>query len=528
MAQLQIASKRWISYFSYQYKDIHDHNYSSDIEAINVPEKQITDRVYSDAILNSHTHSVLYGSTFNVNPSHQLSWQYSGIFKDGDSRSAQQELFERIGEIQNIGVNKADNRHSSSHSANIRYSFALDALRKFEISTDYAKSTPRSHSDISRHYVESGKDDIVAIDNNSTADVFSAKTEYSTPFFGADLLMGLRYGHIDSRTTTRNNDNSNVTFLRNDNFAAYATLGRKYKKWGWEAGLRGEFLNDNIQVGGTTLRDGWENNLFPSLEFYTSGLSKVIALSISYSSRIQHPTVSQLNPAASYINSVVTGYGNPLLRSSISHNMELGMTLWRDFSLALIAMYAMNPAIDVGKLDDQGAIAFQPLNVNHAMGYMARASYNKRWGPFSTTLQGGVQLVRTKIPYLGSEITTGRPSWRASIFTDVKLAKNTSLNGGFEYYGRVYDMMTVNEQWNNLTVGLTQYLFKRRLQLSISGSDLLHKNRPDSHSRFEFYETFRHRDYNTRHARFSVRWMFNNYKQRYRTQSASDELSRIN
>lgn len=527
-AQLQIADKRWVNYFSYQYTDQAQHNYVNDTEAIHLPESPVADSIHSDNLNASQWHSVLYGSVLDITPRHRLSWQYNGAFSKGNTHSKQQERIHEQGALRNIDSDTHDNSHRSSHSANLQYRFTVDSVRTFEVTADYSRMTPRSRSNIARHFVGSGDEDIIAIRNRSTADVFSVKTEYGTPLFGLELLAGLRYGHIDSRTTSVYND-LNLTLLRNDNIAAYATLGKEYPKWGWSAGLRGEFTNDHVRTNDVPLRDGWKNNLFPSLAVYTSGLSKVVDLSLSYTSRIERPSVGRLNPAASYINSVVTGYGNPLLRSTISHNLEFGVTLWSDLSLSIGANYDIDPIIDAGELNEAGdAIVFKPINVARSRSYLVDATYNNTWGVFSLTLDSGVEFPHTMIPYLGETISVGRPSWYASVDVDLKLAKNTSLTGGFTYYGRSYFLMTVSEPSNNLTVGITQYLFDRRLQLSLYGNDLLRGSMSGWHDRFGFYETSQRSSYDTRRVRFSVRWLFNNHKNRYSERTHSEEYNRIN
>lgn len=521
-AQLQIAGKRWVNYFSYQYTDQTQHNYVNDTEAIHLPGSELTDETYTDVVNASRLHSVLYGSTFDINPEHQLSWQYSGAFAGGDANADIREKIVRQGEPETIDAIDIENRRRSSHSANLRYHFAIDSVHTLEITADYARSTPRG-----RQVVFSADEVIAAIDNRSMADVFSAKAEYSTPLWGADLLAGLRYGHIDSRTTSIYNVNSTVTDLLNDNLAAYATLGKDYKKWGWSAGLRGEFLRDDIREGDVTLRDGWENNLFPSLAFYTSGEN--VELSLSYTSRIERPSVSQLNPAAAYINSVVTGHGNPLLRSTISHNLEFGATLWSNLSLSIGANFYINPSINAGELsEDSQSIVFKPLNIARSRTWLVDATYNSSWGIFSMTLNGGAEFPHAKIPYLGEMISVGKPSWYASINTDLKVAKNTSLTAGFEYYGRSYSLMTEFDPTNYLSVGVTQYLFNRRLQLSLTGSDLLRGSMSGWRDRFGFYETSQAPSYDTRRVRFSVRWLFNNHKSRYNARGNSEEYNRLN
>lgn len=527
-AQLQIATKKWVNLFSYQYSDWASRNYTWDTDAIHLPQNTMADSIYSIDRSHMHLHSVLWGSTLDITPRHQISWQYSGSFRDTYNRGLQQERRYKPQGVENLEADDISSNCRQSHSAGARYRFAIDSVRTLDVSADWARSAPRSRDIVLQHYIESDQRNTIAINNRSLADVFSAKAEYSTPLLGANLLLGARYGHIDNRTTSIYNETSTVTLLRSDNVAAYATLGRDYKKWGWSAGLRGEFLNDDIRTNGWTLRKGWQNNLFPSVELFTQQLTKILDLSLSYTSRIQRPSVGELNPAASYINSVVTSYGNPLLLSTVSHNIEFGATLWKNLSLSLSANYYINPSINAGELTQEGdAIKFTWLNVPRAQYYMADATYNNTWGPFSLTLNSAVGYIHTKIPYLDQTIVVGGAVWVASIDTDLKIAKNTSLTAEFEYNSRNYYLMTVTEPYNDLGVGITQYLFDRRLQLSLTGIDLLRGNNPAWHDRYGFYETTQSKSANSRAVRLSVRWLFNKHKARYSERARSEEFNRV-
>jgi hypothetical protein len=527
--QLQYATKRWVNYLSYQYTDQSQLNHTTNTEAIHLPTSPLADTTSSNRLNSSRTHSVLYGSTLDIGERHQLSWQYRGMFDKGNVSDTQHERILQSGVLQNMDADLVGHSRNSSHSGNVRYRFAVDSVRTFKVTADYAHiATPSDHTTIAQHWLESGATDVITMDNRSRADVFSAKAEYTTPLWGANLLLGTKYGHIDSRTTSFYNDNSTATHLRNDNVSAYTTLDREYTKWGWEAGLRGEFLNDDIVVSGTTLRNGWQNNLFPSVSLYTDGLSEAIDLSLSYTSRIDRPSVSRLDPSANYVNSVVTQYGNPLLLSTVRHNVEFGITLWNNLSLTFGANYNINPSIEAGELSEDGqSIIFKPLNIPRSHSFLIDATYDNSWGPFSLTLNGGIEFPRTEIPYLGETITVGKPSWYGSINTDIKIARNTSFTAGFEYYARSYSLMTTFEPSNNLTTGITQYFFDRRLQLSLYGNDLLRASMPEWHDRYGFYETSQRSSFDTRRVRLSVRWMFNNYRTRYRQSSTSEEFDRV-
>jgi hypothetical protein len=530
-AQLQIAGRRWVNYFSYQYQEKNVRDYLHDMEQIHLPDDHILDSISYDNLYSPRQHSLLYGSILEVNPRHTLSWQYSGVFAETDLRSLQKERIRETADrhhLQNIDVDQRSEGKRWSHSANLNWQFAIDSVRSLDITADYARTTPRSNQRIARHYPESGSDDMVRIVNRSVSDIFSAKAEYTTKLFGADLFAGARYGYLDTPTTTDYNDKRTTTLLRSHAVSLYATIGNEYEKWGWEAGLRGEFLNDMVHVDGAELLDGWQNNLFPSAGIHTAGLSDAVDMSLTYTNRIIRPTVTQLNPAPDYVNSVVTSKGNPLLVSTICHNVEFVMTLWDNLQLTLGGDFDVKPIVETGDLsENEETINYMPINIDRAHVFLVDATYSNGWGPVSVTLNSGVEFPRAVIPFMNQTRVVGKPSWYVSADTDIKLARNTSLTAGFHYQGRSYDISMVTEPMNNLTAGVTQYLFDRRLQLSVSAYDLLRGSRPSWHDKYGFYETSRAGNYDSRYVSFTARWSFNRHTSRYSERGRSEEYDRL-
>lgn len=148
-------------------------------------------------------------------------------------------------------------------------------------------------------------------------------------------------------------------------------------------------------------------------------------------------------------------------------------------------------------------------------------------GAFSLTLDGGLEFSHARIPYMEGTIAVGEPAWYAEAGCDWELGKNTVLTCGFRYCGRSYDLMTTFESKNNLTAGITQYCFGRRLQLTLSGYDLLRGMTDRWYDRYGYYTTSQHADRDRRFVRFTARWFFNGHKSRYVQAERSAEAQRV-
>ncbi len=118
-------------------------------------------------------------------------------------------------------------------------------------------------------------------------------------------------------------DKSNVFDYKEHNFAAYSSLSLDLKKWSFKAGLRAE----NTALEGI-VSEPYEVNkndylkLFPT--FYAQYTTEnKHQFGFSYGKRISRPSYSWLNPAKSYYNLFSYFQGDPKLKATIVHNLNL-------------------------------------------------------------------------------------------------------------------------------------------------------------------------------------------------------------
>lgn len=530
-ASVQWAGEKWVHYLSYDYYHRSTHSRVDDTHGILLPGSELADSVRADWFFVERTHSVLYGSTCDLSPRHRLSWQYAGQFQNNDIDHVSQEREYRTGAVSDyLESTASEKRKQAYHAAHLAYRFAFDSARMWMIEADYTHVAPRSSQRVQQFWPASGLSDGILIGNRSRSGVFAAKSEFSAPLWGGELLAGAHYGRIDSKTFSDYDGLPTDTRLTSDNLSAYVTLGCDYDKWGWSAGLRGEFQNDRVRVDGVSLREGWESRCFPSAKFYTtSELLRDFDFALSYTSRVSRPSVRSLDPSLCYVNNMVSEQGNPLLRSAVSHSLEFMVSYREKLTLTVDTDFQRHAIISAGVLADDGqSILFQPVNVDRSRFSTVGLTYSNRWGRFSLTLDAGLEFSRARIPYMDGTITVGKPAWYGGADCDLELGKNTFLTCGFRYYGRSYDLMTTFEPKNNLTAGITQYCFGRRLQLSLSCNDLLRGMTDRWYDRYGYYTTSQDADRDRRYVRFAVRWRFNGHKQRYTEAGQSAEAQRVN
>jgi len=153
--------------------------------------------------------------------------------------------------------------------------------------------------------------------------------------------------------------------------AAYFTYSGKLSKFGYQAGLRGEYsdftgnLIDSARSFGYSYPKKLENlwdALFPSL-FITYNVSDEEQLQANYSRRIRRPNFRQVNPFIDINDPVNLQRGNPELRPEFVNSMELNYNRQLASGNLLASVYYRNNNGDITQYSDTISSAlYQELN----------------------------------------------------------------------------------------------------------------------------------------------------------------------
>ena len=110
-----------------------------------------------------------------------------------------------------------------------------------------------------------------------------------------------------------------------DIYSAYATYGRNYETWSFQAGLRVEDVEvkaDTNQVRSFT--DSY-TELYPSA-FINFTPSEKNQYQISYSRRVDRPGLTQVNPIREFATPLISSFGNPNLVPEFTNSIEANYT----------------------------------------------------------------------------------------------------------------------------------------------------------------------------------------------------------
>lgn len=111
-----------------------------------------------------------------------------------------------------------------------------------------------------------------------------------------------------------------------DIYSAYATFGQRFEKFSYQVGARFESYKAkaNLNKGQTTFEDDYMT-VYPSA-YLTYNLNEKNMFQLSYSRRVDRPSLEQTKPIREFSTPLVTGLGNSELEPQFTNSVEVNYT----------------------------------------------------------------------------------------------------------------------------------------------------------------------------------------------------------
>ncbi|HEX6429290.1 MAG TPA: outer membrane beta-barrel protein [Niastella sp.] len=209
-----------------------------------------------------------------------------------------------------------------------------------------------------------------------------------------------------------------------------------------------QFLKqDNLSVTTGSLLHQYYVNFTPSANLGYN-FSKTGSATIYYNGRNQQPSIQQLQPVPDNSNPLYVQLGNPDLRPSFFHNINLqvreskGTNYW---FTGLTFNTTQNQIINQTWFDDVGKQLSQPVNVNGNFGMSGNLQYSKTWKKREVTLRMN----------LGSNGYYNRNNTFSNMVSITSKAYSFSQSVGlnFTYKQQLSIMPTFNIRYNKTSYG---------------------------------------------------------------------------
>ena len=302
---------------------------------------------------------------------------------------------------------------------------------------------------------------------------------------------------LESRTDKTDNEFfQNRTYFSDFNYerniySAYTNFGQTHGKWSYQVGARLEYFEALANFRRVGQLDGnFEDEIFtvyPSA-FVTYTKNEKNSYNMSYSRRVDRPSIGQVNPIRDWSSPTIDQEGNPFLVPQFTNSIEFNYTrttklgsitagtFFRYINDRITQVWRQSPydpnkrLMTFGNFDD---------NINYGFEVSGNLNFYKWWGMnfgvdvYVSEVTGIVEDVNanlvqknvTTIPYNGRMNHT------------FKLSKDFNITYFTMYRGPVDDLQFNSEDMWRMDLGIKQNLFEGKGSISVRMNDIFNTMR---------------------------------------------------
>lgn len=314
------------------------------------------------------------------------------------------------------------------------------------------------------------------------------QSDFVTPFGeNAKLEIGAKFEnrHVTDGFIAEELVNGNYQLLDNlDNQIAYdeqiiggyVQYGSKISKFSYLLGLRIEDTYIRIKdKEGSFNNTNTFTNLFPTLNLgYAIGENTNIQL--SYSKRINRPSLWQLNPFPELEDFNARFFGNPTLKSAFTDAVELSLLQkGTKFTItpSIYYSYTTDDTQWYTNQNDDGVFVSTIINLDleKRYGFELSASYNPlKWLSFN----GDFNAYRFDQEGIAGtqKLDFSDQTWQTSLSTRIKLKHGISIQSRFNHHGERGNAQSKRKSISYVNLGASKKLFKNRGDLIFNVSNV--------------------------------------------------------
>ena len=435
--------------------------------------------------------------------------------------------------LQNSSVRR--NTNAPNHQVNLYYMgkvgrFGID----FNADYTFRKELGRNHQqELSAEY--ENRD--VNTESVTRSNLLAEKLIVSHPLWKGQIEVGEEYTNTRWRSKFENPEgyisNSNNEQHEN-NIAPFVELRQQLARVQLSVGLRYEHVESEYFVSGVRRDEQCRtyDDFFPSIS--ASGKLKDVQLSASYSKRSTRPSYWQLSGDVTYENRLNMQTGNPYLKPIKYHNLN-ATVMWKWLYLTTNFSHCVDPILYTAEsLAEDSKVNFVTYkNYDHAdwLSITLGAQKNVKLGGATWTPQWNVMLMKPwfKSTFLDEDKRFNHPMLALQLGNMVTLPHDWLLQADFSMNTHGYQQNVWFDCTNAmLSLSVSKDFFKRRLNVKLSGNDLLN----GGINRFTLYSNrmmFRKvEDNDSRHVSLSLRYRFNVTPSKYKgTGAGNAEKNRL-
>lgn len=325
---------------------------------------------------------------------------------------------------------------------------------------------------------ETNEDRIVQSENNVDNKLFASRFVAGHPLSSGKLYIGAEHSFINRMDNYVNFQGvvpSSYSRLKENYLSIFMEYNRKFRYGVLKGGLRYEYVDFKYFDDGVYIPEQSRkyNQFFPNASF-TTELGKV-GLQLSYVSKVQRPSFSQLSNNVFYGNRYTLQSGNPLLKPSVISNFSIS-ALWNFLQTGIVYSIENDAIIySAEQMENNQAVTkvmFKNLDkLKVATYFVSIAPEIDFWTPQITV---GVRKQWLTIESNNEKVKMNKPLWNTSLNNSFKLPWdiNLSLNISFQSKGD-YQNVYLNTTQYILNASISKTFFNKKLNIQLKGYDLL-------------------------------------------------------
>ena len=436
-------------------------------------------------------------------------------------------------EEKNLLTNTFHREKSPTHTFSTYYDLKLDSLgKKLSFAGNFYQNNNETEVNFSTLTLPENTIQDVKTLSIIKPQIFSGQADLELPFSFGTIETGVKFNQFRNSADLKYLDWKNNQFViddeksstfnyREENYAAYASFGKSFgEHWETKAGLRYE--NTFVK---STVNNFSYGQWFPSA--FVSYKEDKNVFSLSYSRRINRPSMSNLNPFRWYENPYSYSTGNPLLKPSYINNYELGYTYNNKFSTSIYYLRLTNAFGQVASLNGLSQNSDYKNYYNNNF-YGINTSYTDTFFKFwEANITANASYQTSEVFNISAPTLKGY-SLSYSINNTFTLNKTKTV-ALFLNYDQSLPYKNVNsrfDNFSNLNSGFKISLMEKQLQINTTVTNIFGQ-RYKGQMYFDDSKQLMNNYWDGRSLRLSVNYTFGNKKQINKKNINFEEKDRV-
>ena len=334
---------------------------------------------------------------------------------------------------------------------------------------------------------EPPREDNFMTQNKADVQLYSTQVDYQWKGEKLEFESGTKYSFVKTNSKLDFSDNQNgvleyrpekssIFDYKEHNFALYSSLSYNIGKWNFKGGLRAE-MTDLEGIVSEPYDQNKNNywNFFPTFyaQYTTENKQE---FGFSYGKRISRPSYSWLNPAKSYYNLFSYYQGDPQLKATITHNLNLTYS-WKNWNLDLYYRKELFPSMEISYQEPEtNSVIYHFTNIEKGEAFGLNLYKNFQVKPWwNIILSENLEHNENYFKGVDGMLYKNKVwNWESSISTSFTLDKNSDwkMEMGHRYYSpSIQGTFRISSAWSAYFVMNRKFLNKR-LEASLIVSDI--------------------------------------------------------